>query len=45
MEKWNTKTHIELNKAYVYGYYEDGTNNLQAMCFIMSADSNRYSGI
>ena len=45
LAKCNATTHIELNKAYVDGYDEDGTNRFQAMCLIMSADSDQYSGI
>ena len=45
LEKCNTTTHIELNKAYADGDDEDGTKRFQAMCLIMSADSDRYSGI
>ena len=43
--KCNATTHIELNKAYADGYDEDSTKRFQEMCLIMSADSDRYSGI
>ena len=45
LEKCNTTTHIELNKAYADGDDEDGTKRFQEMCLIMSADLERYSGI
>ena len=43
--KCNATTHIEVNKSYAYGDDEDGTKRFQEMCLIMSADSDRYSGI
>ena len=45
LEKWNATTHIELNKAYANGDNEYVTKMFQAMCLIMSADSDQYSGI
>ena len=45
LEKCNTTTHIELNKSYLNGDNEDITKRFQAMCLIMSAESDRYSGI
>ena len=41
----NTTTHIESNTDYTDGDNEDGTKRFQAMCLIMYADSERYSGI
>ena len=38
LEKFNATTHIELNKAYVYGEDEYETKRFHAMCLIMSAD-------
>ena len=45
MAKCNAKKHIELNRAYVHGEDKYDTKMLQAMCIIMSADSDWYSGI
>ena len=45
MEKCNTTTHIKLNKSYVDGANEDGAMRFQAMCIILSADSDGYSSI
>ena len=45
LEKCNATTHIELNKAYVDGEDEYGTNRFQEMCLIMSTDSDLYSEI
>ena len=45
LAKCNATTNIELNKSYADGDDEDGTKRFQAMCIIMSADSDRYSGI
>ena len=45
LEKYNATTQIELNKAYVDGDNEYITKRLHAMCLIISADSDRYSGI
>ena len=36
---------MEFDKTYAGGYNEDGTKRFQAMCLIMPADSDRYSGI
>ena len=38
LEKCNTKTNMELNKAYMDGYNEDGTKRFQERCLIMSSD-------
>ena len=43
--KCNRRTHIELNKAYADGDDKDETKRFQAMCLIMSAELDRYSGI
>ena len=45
LEKSNATTHIELNKSYADVDNEDGTNRLQEMCIIVSADSDQYSRI
>ena len=45
MAKCNATTHMELNRAYADGENDDVTKRFQAMCFIVSADSDRYSGI
>ena len=45
LSKCNKTTHIGLDKTYADGDNEDGTNRLQAMCIIMSTDSDLYSGI
>ena len=39
LEKCNKTTHIELNKAYANGEDEDGIKMFQAMCLIVSVDS------
>ena len=36
---------MELNKDYADGDDEDDTKRFQEICLIMSADSDRYSGI
>ena len=36
---------MEINKAYVNGDDEDGEKSFEAMCLIMSADSDQYSEI
>ena len=41
LENCNATTHIELNKSYADGDDENGTKRFQAMCLIMSADSDR----
>ena len=45
LEKCNATTHIELNKDYADGDDEDVTKWLQAICLIISADLDQYSGI
>ena len=45
LEKCNAKTNIELNKAYTNGDDKERTKRFQAMCLIMSAESDRYSVI
>ena len=45
LEKCNTTTHMELNKAYATGDNEYGTKRFQEMCLIISSDPDRYSGI
>ena len=45
LEKCNATTRIELNKAYAGVDNADGTKRFQEMCLIMSAGSDRYSGI
>ena len=45
VEKCNATAHLELNKAYENGDNEDGTEKFKEMCLIISADSERLSGI
>ena len=45
LAKCNAKTHVELNKAYADGDNEYGTKRFQAICLIVSADSDQYSVI
>ena len=45
LEKCNTTTHIELNKAYADGDDEDGTKRFQETCLIMYTKLDRYSGV
>ena len=40
LRKCNATTHMELNKSYANGDYEYGTKSFQAMCLIMSAESD-----
>ena len=41
LSNYNATTHIELNKAYAVGDDEDCTKRFQAMCLIMSAESDQ----
>ena len=38
-------THVELKKTYAGLYDENFTKRFQAMCLLMAADSEQYSGI
>ena len=41
LERCNATTHMELNKFYAYGDDEYGIKRFQAMCLIVSADSDQ----
>ena len=45
LEKCNATTYMELNKTYMRGDEKYGTKKFQAMCLIISADLDQYSGI
>ena len=45
LAKCSATTHIQLNKSYADGDNEDGTKRSQEMSLIISADSDRLSGI
>ena len=45
LTKRNTLNHMELNKTCTGGYDEEVTKRFQAMCLIVSNESERYSGI
>ena len=42
--RFNSTTHMELNKAYANGDDEDVTKRIQAMCLILSANLTDTQG-
>ena len=44
LAKFTTKKHVELNNTYPGGDNINSTKRFQAMCLLISADSERYSG-